>query len=250
MRHEPKMLQGIEHVFNRGIERETLRCDASGQLALTPHSTKLGAKLSHPYITTDFSESQLELITPVSTRVDDAVSMLSAIHTFTAENLDDELLWPFSMPCNLPADDAAIPLADYGISNPGLMKKTYRRGLGMRYGRSMQTICAIHYNLSFSDEFWAKLGALEGADGSDSTYRSKRYFDLMRNFRRWSWLLLYLFGASPVVAASFVHNKDHALEQLTNDTYYLPFATSLQRPIGLSEQHAIWSAQSLLQLTR
>ncbi len=220
--------------FNRGIERETLRSDPRGGLSRQPHPEFLGSKLTHPMITTDFSESQLELITPVNRTVDGALSISRRIHRYIAAGLVDEYMWPLSMPCLLP-QDGEIPLAYYGDSNLGRLKTTYRNGLGLRYGRSMQTICAIHYNFSFSDEFWVALQDMEGSGESAKDYRSRRYFDLMRNFRRWSWLLLYLFGASPSVAKNFAEGKIHNFEQRDIDTLFLPYATSL-RSGGLGYQ--------------
>ncbi len=213
--------------FNRGIEKEALRVGGDGNLAQTPHPQFLGSKLSHPMITTDFSEAQLELITPVSDSAEEALSTLDSIHRFIYSQLDDELLWSASMPCVVPENEN-IPLARYGSSNLGKLKTTYRNGLGHRYGRTMQTICAIHYNFSFSTSFWEALAKLEGSTESIKDFRSRRYFDLMRNFRRFSWLLVYLFGASPAVCNSFIKGRTHNLEELDHGTAFLPNATSLR----------------------
>ncbi len=180
-----------------------------GHLAMTPHPAALGAALTHPHITTDFSESQLELITGVHERVDACREELTHIHQFVYRNIGDELLWASSMPCELPADEH-IPLGQYGRSNIARMKTVYRMGLSYRYGRHMQTISGIHYNFS--------LPGLSTAD----------YFALIRNFRRHSWLPLYLFGASPAACASFVDGRKHELAELRPGTMYLPQATSLR----------------------
>ena len=213
--------------FNRGIEREALRVSASGTLSKAPHPEKFGSKLTHPKITTDFSEAQLELITPVHHKPSDALADLDQIHRYLYTGLGDEILWSASMPCVL-QDDASIPLAYYGDSNVGRLKTTYRSGLGYRYGRGMQTICAIHYNFSFSNEFWQWLKAAEGSNESDQDFITRRYFDLMRNFRRWSWLLTYLFGASPAVCNSFIKGREHNLAAFDEGSAYLPNATSLR----------------------
>lgn len=213
--------------FNRGIEREALRVNLKGDLAQTPHPDFLGSKLCHPMITTDFSEAQLELITPVSSSITDSLMTLDRIHRFIYSELKDELLWSASMPCVVPGDDN-IPLAQYGPSNLGRLKTTYRNGLGHRYGRAMQTICAIHYNFSFSDEFWETLATIEESDESLQAFRSRRYFDLMRNFRRYSWLLIYLFGASPAVCKSFLASRKHNLEEFDHGSAYHPDGTSLR----------------------
>jgi glutamate--cysteine ligase len=212
--------------FQRGIEREGLRVGDKGNLSSDPHPKAFGSKLCHPTITTDFSESQLELITPVSTDIDSTFDTMTRIHQYITQSMGDETLWAASMPCVLQGD-TTIPLADYGESNLGMLKKTYRNGLGNRYGRSMQTICAVHYNFSFPDRFWEVLANLESST-NNQTYRSKRYFDLMRNFRRFSWLPIYLFGASPAVCNSFVKGRQHGLEPFDEGSLHLPYATSLR----------------------
>src|SRR5918998_4349704 len=136
--------------LRRGIEKESLRVRADGSLALTPHPEKLGAALTHPHITTDFSESQLELITGVHSDAEGCLQELTEIHQVVVRAIGGELLWASSMPCNLPADEA-IPIGRYGTSNVGRAKTVYRMGLSHRYGRRMQTISGIHYNWSMPD---------------------------------------------------------------------------------------------------
>jgi len=212
----------------RGIEREGLRVDAQGHLSMKPHPEHLGSKLTHPLITTDFSEAQLELITPAASSIDSTLAQLEDIHRFVYSGLQNEVMWSASMPCALQGD-ANIPLAKFGDSNLGRLKTTYRNGLGNRYGRLMQTISAVHYNFSFGDEFWVDLAQHEQRENS-SAWRSKRYFDLIRNFRRFSWLPIYLFGASPAVCESFVKNRKLAitLERFDQGTLGLRAATSLR----------------------
>ena len=212
--------------FNRGIEREALRIQPNGLLANTEHPTEFGSKLAHPLVTTDFSESQLEIITPVHTSSVEVLAELEKIHQHVYRGLPAELLWPGSMPCVLPADEA-IPLAYYGDSNLGRLKTTYRNGLGLRYGRSMQTICAIHYNFSPSQAFWSE-EKRSSPHETEQRIRSGRYYDLMRNFRKLSWLPLYLFGSSPALHTSFIQQPEHDLDVLDAETLYMPYATSLR----------------------
>ncbi len=196
----------------RGVEKESLRTLPDGKLALTPHPRELGSPLTHPNITTDFSESQVELVTGAHASADACLDELTRIHQEVYRVLarhGDEMLWVASMPCGLPTDET-IPLGRYGNSNVGRAKSVYRMGLGHRYGRRMQTISGIHYNWSLPD--------LSNAE----------YFGLIRNFRRNAFLLLYLFGASPAVCASFVDGREHELELLTGRTMYRPHATSLR----------------------
>jgi glutamate--cysteine ligase len=196
--------------LRRGIEKESLRVRPDGTLATTLHPARLGSALTHPSVTTDFSESQLELITGVHGNADACVGELAEIHQVVYRAIGDELLWCASMPCRLPADDA-IPIGRYGTSNVGRAKSVYRMGLSHRYGRRMQTISGIHYNFSLPEQL-----------------SNEAYFALIRNFRRHSWLLLYLFGASPAVCRSFVADRRHELERLCENTFYLPYATSLR----------------------
>src|SRR6476660_184196 len=199
--------------MRRGIEKESLRARPDGSLATSPHPTALGSTLTHAHITTDFSESQLELITGARTSVDAMLEELTSIHQVVYRALTqgshDEILWCASMPCQLPPDDE-IPLGRYGSSNVGRAKTVYRMGLAHRYGRRMQTISGIHYNWS-----------MPGVSSAD-------YFALIRNFRRHAFLLLYLFGASPAVCSSFVAGRQHTLESLAGGTMYMPHGTSLR----------------------
>ncbi|MBE7939002.1 MULTISPECIES: glutamate--cysteine ligase [Ramlibacter] len=201
----PERLKGLR----RGIEKESLRATAEGQLAMTPHPAALGSALTHPHITTDYSESQLELITGVHATPETCLEELMQVHQFTYRSLGEEMLWVSSMPCILPADEN-IPIGRYGASNVGRAKSVYRMGLAHRYGRRMQTISGIHYNWS-----------LPGVGSED-------YFALIRNFRRHAFLLLYLFGASPAVCSSFVAGRDHGLQELSPGTMYMPYGTSLR----------------------
>jgi len=195
--------------IRRGIEKESLRALPGGSLALTPHPLALGAALTHPHVTTDYSESQLELITGVHAGVEGCLRELTEVHQAVYRALGEERLWVGSMPCALPVDEA-IPLARYGHSHIARAKTVYRMGLGQRYGRRMQTISGIHYN-------WSLPGV--GSAG---------YFGLIRNFRREGWLLLHLFGASPALDERFVHDREHGLQSLAAHTLHLPHATSLR----------------------
>lgn len=215
----------------RGLEKESLRITPEARLAQTDHSTGLGSALTHPHITTDYSEALLEFITQPLPGIAELLQQLDDIHRFTYQQIaqDNELLWPASMPCVL-GPDAEIPVARYGSSNSGTMKTIYRVGLGHRYGRAMQTIAGVHYNFSFPDELWEWLRAQEKSSESLQDFKTRRYFALIRNFRRYFWLLIYLFGAAPAVCGSFVNNREHRLQPFNNDarTMHLPYATSLR----------------------
>jgi glutamate--cysteine ligase len=211
----------------RGIERETLRVDQQGKLALDPHPPALGSALTNPQITTDYSESLLEFITPAEHDVATALDELDRIHRFASARLNQELLWSQSMPCILP-DEADIPIAWYGTSHIGMIKHVYRRGLALRYGKAMQCIAGLHYNYSLSEDLWRVLKNDEKSTLDDQAFQSESYIALIRNFQRYSWLLMYLFGASPALSTHFLRGREHALETLSGDTLYLPYATSLR----------------------
>ncbi|WP_312933832.1 glutamate--cysteine ligase [Pseudomonas sp.] len=210
-----------------GIERECLRVTAEGRLAQTPHPHTLGSALTNEQITTDYSESLLEFITPALADPAKVLENLEEIHRFVYTGLGDEYLWSPSMPCPLPAEED-IPIAEYGTSNIGKLKHVYRKGLALRYGRTMQCIAGIHYNFSLPEALWPLLRDAEGSQDSERDFQSKMYIGLIRNFRRYSWLLMYLFGASPALDAGFLRGRAHQLEQFDANTLYLPYATSLR----------------------
>ncbi|CAB3712115.1 Glutamate--cysteine ligase [Paraburkholderia rhynchosiae] len=212
----------------RGIEKESLRVTRDGQLALTPHPRALGSALTHPSLTTDYSEALLELITPAEQDVAVTLDKLDRLHRFVYAELGDEILWNQSMPGLLPDTDEGIPIANYGASNIGKLKYVYRIGLALRYGRTMQCIAGIHYNYSLNEEVWRLLQVDQRSTATAVDFQSDRYLALIRNFRRTNWLLMYLFGASPALDRRFLRDRKHTLETLDADTLYRPYATSLR----------------------
>lgn len=212
--------------LQRGLEKEGLRCDASGKIAQTPHARGLGSALTHPSITTDYSESLLEFITPVFPSAHEANAYLEIAHRFAYSQMGSEMIWPASMPCILNGE-MSIPIADYGTSNLGKLKHVYRHGLWHRYGRVMQAISGIHYNFSLPDDLLELLAKEEGRN-ADKDFVSERYLRLIRNFRRYGWLLMYLFGASPAICRTFLAGHEHSLEPLHQHTLHAPYATSLR----------------------
>jgi glutamate--cysteine ligase len=220
---EPQILQG----GRKGVEKESLRVLASGKLAHTPHPRALGSALTHEHITTDYSESLIELVTPAFTQSWELLQYLLDLHQFVYRHLGEELLWATSMPCAIDSD-ADIPLAAYGSSHVGRMKTVYRNGLGLRYGRMMQAISGVHFNYSFPLPFWEAYAAVRGSRTHGAPFVSACYFDLLRNYRRHGWLVLYLFGVSPVVCKSFLRGRSSQLQDLGGGTAYEPCATSLR----------------------
>jgi glutamate--cysteine ligase len=211
----------------RGVEKESLRVGSDGRLSRRPHPRSLGAALTHPFITTDYSEALPELVTPPQRAHWETVQFLCDVHAFLHRRLDGELLWPSSMPCELPADDE-IPIAEYGPSNLGRMKHVYRRGLGHRYGRAMQAIAGVHFNFSLPTSFWPEYGDFARRREPLAELRSAELMGLVRNYRRCAWLVTYLFGASPALCRSFRPDGHELLEALDGETWYAPYATSLR----------------------
>jgi glutamate--cysteine ligase len=221
---EPGVLQnGL-----KGVERESLRVNPDGRIAHSPHPAALGSALTSEHVTTDFSESLIELVTPAFRQSWELLQYLVDLHQFVYRHLGDELLWVTSMPCAL-SGDADVPTARYGSSHIGRMKSVYREGLRNRYGALMQAISGVHYNYSFPAKFWEVYAAVRGESaGVTTAFRSDSYFDLVRNYRRLGWIVLYLFGTSPVVGRDFLGDSLAGLATLDARTAYGPHATSLR----------------------
>ena len=220
---EPQIIQG----GRKGLEKESLRVTPDGRIAQTPHPIALGSALTNEHITTDYSEALIELVTPTFRTSWELLQYLLDLHQFVYQHLGDELLWATSMPSILDGD-ASIPIAQFGKSNIGRMKTVYREGLGVRYGRIMQAISGVHYNYSFPERMWDAWADLVRSRERGQTFISERYFHLLRNYHRHGWLVLYLFGVSPVVCNSFLRGRNVTLPRLSKDTSYEPYATSLR----------------------
>src|SRR5580693_829697 len=220
---EPQILQG----GRKGVEKESLRVLPSGALAETAHPVALGSALTNEHITTDYSEALIELVTPPFTHSWELLQYLLDLHQFVYRHLGDELLWATSMPCAIQRDED-IPLAQFGPSHVGRMKTVYRNGLGLRYGRMMQAISGVHYNYSFPLPFWEAWAAVRATTATGPAFVSACYFDLLRNYRRFGWLVLYLFGVSPVVCKSFLRGRQAGLTDFGAGTAFEPYATSLR----------------------
>lgn len=212
----------------RGLEKESLRIQPNGHLAQTLHPKGLGSTLTHPSITTDYSEALMEFITPAFTGdVQAPLDFLHELHQFAYSVLDNEKLWVNSMPCILGTEDN-IPIAEYGTSNNGRLKHIYRHGLWHRYGRAMQTIAGIHYNMSYPESFWRGYQDQLQDTRPLQHFISDQYFHLIRNFQRHVSIVIYLFGASPAVCASFLRGQKHQLAPLHKNTLCAPWGTSLR----------------------
>ena len=211
----------------RGVERECLRVTPTGRVAPTPHGEKLGSALTHRYITTDFAEALLELITPPVKSTPDVSDWLAALHEFVLAQLDGEQLWTPSMPPAISSDRQLLP-ARYGSSNIGMLKHIYRLGLANRYGPRMQAIVGIHFNYSPPPDLWRSLPHLESPPSGIVAKRSAWIMGQMRNVRRLAWLPTYLLGASPAFHDTLSQVRTADLKKGRKGTLYAPDATSLR----------------------
>lgn len=214
----------------KGLEKESLRLDMQGRLSTKPHPIGLGSALTHDAITTDYSEALIELITPAFSEVSETLRALANLHRFVLSKLEDEVLLATSMPIGIEGDES-IPIADYGRSNIGRMKRIYREGLGHRYGRTMQAIAGLHYNYSFQPALFEALHRLESSTQTARDHVDACYFGVVRNVHRYAWILIYLFGHSPAMTRAFLKGRESLMPRFTaidKETLALMEATSLR----------------------
>lgn len=202
-----------------GIEWESLRARGEGELSLTPHPKAFGDKYTNPLITTDFSESQIEMITPAFNTIDEAFDTFSLLADLVNSSLpDDEYLWFQSIPCILPYNDK-IPIAQY--SGEGAKSQKYREDLAKKYGVKKQMISGVHFNFSFDDEVLKKLHDIMGSDLSFQSFKNEVYLKIARNYLRYCWLIIYLTGCSIGSHNTFTKDCIHLMDAKDNyGSYY------------------------------
>ena len=208
-----------------GIEREGLRVTNEGKLALTPHPKVFEKKICNPYITTDFSESQIEVITPTFNSVEECYNFTNVLYDIVAQEIGDEYLWPISMPCILP-EDKDIPIAEFCECPMGINARRYREQLMKKYGGKRQLISGIHYNFSFQDDFLKELHKKVGEGTSFREFKDNVYLKLVRNYLRYRWLIIYLLCGSNVIHDSFEKEYIESLNKINEDTYHNESALS------------------------
>lgn len=229
--------QGLQkHVFQGhfGLEKENIRVDGSGKLALTPHPKAFGSRLENPYIRTDFAESQVEMITPVFPSIRETYDFMEALHDMVSLELEGEYLWPSSNPPALPHDDE-IPIAC--MNDP--VEDKYRMQLAEKYGKKRQLMSGIHYNFSFHEDLIKKLYMVlsdtetdTGMDmGTFKDFKNALYLKLARNILKYRWLLIYLTGASPVFDKSYMEPCIEQSNPLDEESYFFPNMNSLRNSV-------------------
>lgn len=233
------MLERLKDLFttnellngNFGIERESLRINNKGELSTTSHPSVFGDKVENLYITTDFAESQIEVITPPFKTVEETYNFTNALYDIVAMEIGDEFLWPQSMPGIVPDDDK-IRIAEYGENNKGKEARLYRENLISKYGGKKQLICGIHYNFSFSDDLirklynsgnfskFSKVINTENQHQIDyKEFRNNIYLKVTRNYLRYRWLIIYLLGASGVVDKSYIGGCVNSSKEIAQDSF-------------------------------
>lgn len=221
-----EMLEKIKSLLTRedllgghfGIEREGLRCEISGKLALTPHPEVFGEKLRNPYITTDFSESQLELITPAMDTLEQTYDFLSELYDIAVMEIGDEYIWPQSMPCIIP-EDKKIPIARFCKCPPGVDAESYRQKLMLKYGGKKQLVSGIHYNFSFKESLIQKLHTAYAPQLDTKSFKNSLYLKVTRNYLRYRWLIIYLLGSTSTMHETYVEACGKQLKKISSDSF-------------------------------
>ena len=205
---------------NFGLEREGLRTKTDGTLSLIKHPTAFGDKIKNPIITTDFSESQIEMVTPTYKSTQEAYDFLSFLTDIVNQTIpEDEYLWTQSLPCIVP-DSRHIPIAIYGSDKKSEESFRYRIGLAHKYGTKKQLISGIHYNFSFDEETIRKLYQYEDFNLTYQDFKNQIYLKIVRNYLRYKWLIIYITGCSVSSHESFTCDCKKLMNQKVNDEYY------------------------------
>ncbi len=220
------MLSVLKNLFSKeeilsgnfGIEREGLRVDKNGILSTEDHPEVFGEKLKNPYITTDFSESQLELITPVLKSNKELYSFLSNLYNIVSQEIGDEYIWSQSMPCIIPNDEH-INIAKYGSSLEEKEARAYREKLSKKYGKKKQLICGIHYNFSFNENIIKSLYDNYNNNLDYKLFKDSIYLKVTRNYIRYNWLIVYLLGATSVLHKSYIDKCSEKNNELDKDVF-------------------------------
>lgn len=210
-----------------GLEKEHIRIDNKGEIAKTKHPEVFEDKLNHPFVTNDFSESQVELITPVFDDIEQCYHMMGTLSELFVSSLEDELLWPGSAPPRILSEDD-VDVAQFDDSPLGIKNTAYRNHLTSKYGKKKQTISGVHYNFSFDEKFIKRLYDLSEEDGPYRYFKDNMYLKLSRNLIRYSWLLTYLFGTSPATDRTYLEGCVMRMEKSDQGDPYFPYATSMR----------------------
>ena len=193
----------LEEIFTNvkiGLEKEGQRILKDGTISKTDHPKVFGVRHENPYIQTDFAESQVELITTPENSEKSVLRVLNAVHEVTLKNIpDDEFIWPLSIPAILP-DENDIRVAQFEKKSD----VEYREYLVKKYGKYKQMVSGIHYNFQLDDKFMEKISEITKKDLV--SVKNEIYLKLARQFIRYQWILIYLYGASPLAEDKYFTN--------------------------------------------
>lgn len=221
-------LQNILLQGNFGLEKENVRADLQGNLAQTSHPKIFGEKSEHPYITTDFAESQIEMVTPVFSTPKQALDFMEALHDIVSLELKNEVLWPYSLPPVLPEDDSLIKAAYFKQAEI----TEYREYLAKKYGKRKQLLSGVHYNFSFNEKFVHLLHEKAQTNLTYRQFKDQVYLKISRNYLRLSWLVIYLFGANSVAHESYSSCCKRSKSKINDDTYIFEGSSSFRNGVS------------------
>lgn len=213
---------------NFGLEKENIRTTLSGDIALTPHPRVFGDKATHPYITTDFAEAQVEMVTPIFPTTHAVLKFMEALHDLVSLELSDEVLWPYSLPPKLPSDDSLIKAAQF--TNPEITE--YREYLASKYGKRKQLLSGVHFNFSFCDKFLDALYSKVSQRYSYREFKDQIYLKIARYYLKYSWLIIYLTGTSSIAHQSYVDCCKRPMERLTEDSVVFSNSSSFRNGVS------------------
>lgn len=176
-----------------GIEIEEHRVTEEGRLSRRVYPDTLGPRATHPYLQTDYSETQSEIVTEPATSFEMARDLLLQLQWVLRDHMaENETIWPLSMPPRLTPDD--LQWVDETFDRPWISE--YRDWLTDKYGSTHEIITGLHLNYSLPESLLEKLFAL--SDETDYvTYKNRVYFKLAQAISANRWLFVYLFGATP-----------------------------------------------------
>ena len=207
---------------NFGIEREALRVDKNGELSKKPHPKVFGGKMDNKYVTVDFAESQVEMITPVISSLNELYAFLERLYDYVCLNIEDEYLWPQSMPAISPS---YIKVADFDSSSKGIEARKYRDYLVEKYGSKKQLISGIHFNFSFNENIISKLYKYFG-ESDYKLFKDSIYLKVTRNYLKYRWFIVYLLGASPIVHSTYDSKSLEYIDKVNDEVFSSDYAIS------------------------
>ena len=211
-----------------GIEREGLRIKKNGELSLTKHPKIFGNKIENPLITTDFSESQIEIITPCLDSINETYKILNTLTDIINTKIpENEYLWNQSLPCILPPEDK-IPIAKYTGGKKAKKAEEYRQNLVKKYGTQKQMISGIHYNFSIAEETIKTLYTKLQSNETYREFKNQLYLKIIRNYFRYGWLILYLTGSTVAAHQTYTNECISILENLNQTEYYTKKGPSIR----------------------